>query len=218
MTKQIDLNDTRQLFMESWIKESPMRTSPRNDFNVLVSEINEFTPYGSTEETSPGIFVLTTGTKIIVYAKTDDNITAVIATEKTPQSLVVYSTAKHPSSQGKPPYMSDLYLTALDKATGQSIRFSSDKTLTDAGYDVWERLLRSGATISVYDKTKPGQSLVKIQSIDDLKKYWDYPKEFSNYQYVLSESIDCWVNDVFTHFSTRRLRELANITLDENYL
>jgi hypothetical protein len=196
--------------------EAPQRTQPRNDLAGIVQNINEFKQHYSEEQLSNGLWKLETGEKLFIYGKSGDEITIAVELEKHGQSLSVVTMAKSPTLGGQPPYMSDLYLAALE-ITNRSIRFTSDRTLTDAGFSVWARLLSAGHIISVYDTTNPGQTLTTINTVDELKQYWTEHPDTRKYRFVLSENKKHWLDTVYGPFSTRRLRELANITLDEDY-
>jgi hypothetical protein len=69
----------------------------------------------------------------------------------------------------------------------------------------------------VYDTTNPGQTLTTINTVDELRQYWTQNSDSRKYRFVLSENKKHWLDTVYGPFSTRRLRELANITLDEEY-
>jgi hypothetical protein len=210
------MGDSRKTFYESWMTEAPQRTQPRNDLDGITQNINEFKQYYSEDQLSNGLWKLETGDKLFIYGKSGDYITIAVELEKHGQSLSVVSMAKSQSQTGYSPYMSDLYLTALE-VTNRSIRFTSDRTLTDAGFSVWSRLLLNGHVISVYDTTNPGQTLTTINTVDELRQYWTQNSDSRKYRFVLSENKKHWLDTVYGPFSTRRLRELANITLDEEY-
>jgi hypothetical protein len=217
--EQYDLgtDDTRFNFYESWISESPQRTRPRNDLNGIIQDIIAFSEYYDEKKLSNGLYQLETSDKIFIYGKDNDKIIIAAEFEHKGQNLSVISNAKSDTYIGKSPFMSDVYLTALAISNGKSIKFQSDKTLTDAGFDVWARLLQSGHVISVYDTSQSGQTMKVINTVAELKHFWDYPIDFSKYRFVLSENKKHWLDTVYSPFSTRRLRELANITLDELY-
>ena len=88
--------------------------------------------------------------------------------------------------------------------------YLSDKLLTVGGLNIWKRLMNDGYKISMYDYTKPGQTLTQLSTIADLEKNMNDQK----YRFVLSESSK-WVGWVWEFFMIRRTRELAGITLDE---
>jgi len=210
--------DTRGLFFNSWMVEQAQKSLPRNDLNVIVNDLNEFKNYYTEVQLDSDIYYLETNTRLFVYCKINDDIVAVIAFEKTPQNFSVTSTAKNIAYKGKPPYMSELYMAALTLAKPRSLLIYGDKTLTGDGFAVWSRLLSSGHTISVYNHSLPGQSLTKLNTIDDLKKYWGDDNQYRNYSFVLSENHQHWMDSVYEPFTVRRMRELANITLDEDYV
>jgi hypothetical protein len=211
------MTDSRKIFYESWIKEAPQRTQPRNDLSAIANTINEFSEFYQEEQLSNGLFKLVTADKLFIYGKSNNAIVIAVEFEIMGQNLSVVASAKSPEISKQAPYMSDVYLTALSVAKSKSVRFESDKTLTDAGFSVWARLLTAGHPISVYDTTSPGQSLITINTVNDLKKFWSNEPDFRRYKFVLSEDKRHWLDTVYGPFSTRRLRELADITLDEDY-
>jgi hypothetical protein len=211
------MTDSRKIFYDSWIKESPQRTKPRNDLSAITRSIDEFSEYYQEEQLPNGLYKLATNDKLFIYGKLNDTIVIAVEFEIMSGNLSVVSSAKSQEISNQSPYMSEVYLTALRVAKSKSIRFESDKTLTDDGFKVWARLLTAGHTISVYDTTNPGQSLTTISTVDDLRQFWDYDINFRRYKFILSEDKRHWLDTVYSPFSTRRLRELADITLDDEY-
>jgi len=211
------MTDSRKIFYESWIKEAPQRTQPRNDLSAITRSITEFSEYYEEEQLSNGLYKLATADKLFIYGKSNNTVIIAVEFEIMGQNLSVVASAKSPDISRQAPYMSEIYLTALQVAKSKSIRFESDKTLTDAGFQVWARLLTAGHPISVYDTTSPGQSLTTINTVDDLRRFWGNEPDFRRYKFILSEDKKHWLDTVYSPFSTRRLRELADITLDEDY-
>ena len=211
------MTDTRALFYSSWILEQAQRQPSRNDLDIIVNDINEFKDHQQEHHLADDLWYLETNSRLFVYCKNHDEIIAAIAFEKTPQNFSVTSTAKSTSYKGTPPYMSDLYIAALNLARPRNLAIRGDKTLTDDGFGTWVQLLKHGCDISIYDYSNPGQSLQSVTSIDDLKKYHGDNSEYRKYAFILSEDHQHWRTSVLEYFSVRRLRELANITLDEDY-
>jgi hypothetical protein len=92
----------------------------------------------------------------------------------------------------------------------------SDKMITDSGLNVWKKLMANGYTISVYDTTKSGPSLIKLSNIVDLQNYISDNQLYQKYRFILSENSN-WVSHLLEFFIIRRTRELAGITSDEDY-
>lgn len=207
--------DYRLIFVESWLEEAPQRVSSRNDIDALRFSINEFQQYYSEKLIGNNIFSLEGVNGVFVYAKDNNIIVAAIELQKTPQNLEVVSTAKDPEYFKKPPYITDLYKSALSIANNNSLKMTSDKVMTDDGLEIWRKLLDQGLTVSIYNTDNPGTSHKKINNYNELSKYFGNDVEYQKYRFTLSESTEHWFKSVREIFLTRRLLELANITLDK---
>ena len=150
---------------------------------------------------------------VVYYWQEDANGNILIAGEfgKTPHALVVHAVGKR-GSRGSSPWASDLYLAVLSdqSKTQQSIRLSSDSTMTDEGVNIWKRLLAAGHPISVYDKTAPGQTHTRLTSPEEVDQFIQADTDFRKYRFVVSESNSAAL-DVRSYFLTRRTRELAGM-------
>jgi len=206
-------NDSRKEFFESWIQETPQRSPARNDFNVLLNSLLDFQKVLPAKHVRNNIYYIEGDQVVFFYALGNNEIAAILELEKRPETLTVLSVAKKDTYQFRAPWVSDLYIAAAD--TFRSLKFTSDATLTDEGFNLWKRLLKTH-TILVYDITHPGLSLVKIENEEELKKYFGDAHNLKNYRYVLTESTK-WFSNVKETFTIRRTREVAGITLDEDY-
>lgn len=149
---------------------------------------------------------------VVYYWQTDryGDITIAVEFGKKPNTLVVHAVGKR-GKAGKPPFASDLYLAVLNDRNGanNSISLSSDDTMSDKGFAIWKRLLHAGHSISMYDKSAPGQTHTRINSVEELASFFkDDDRNFRRYQYILSEGDGL---EVRSQFLTRRTRELAGL-------
>ena len=207
--------DSRKSFYESWMAESPERIASLNGFGALLDNLQGFMDSYPSVEIEKDIFYLEGSAVIYFYHKIGNIITTIVELEKKPQALWVVNMAKDPKYQGAPPYMTDIYKEILYLSNGRSLLFTSDKMMTNSGIKVWKKLLDSGYTISVYDTSQPGQSLTRLANAEELEKYIGN-KDYRKYRFILSEATN-WLGCVKEHFTIRRTRELAGITLDEDY-
>lgn len=106
---------------------------------------------------------------------------------KHPRALEVRSVTKNPGVTDKSIYATDLYTLAL-KDYGDIV--VSDKIMSVQGLNVWKRLLEKGHKILAYDMSDTGVGPFKIDTVNDLEKYFGNDNEFSNYRYVLHEDAD----------------------------
>jgi hypothetical protein len=182
-------------------------------YDALVYTIKDRIKQG-TEVRSPGngLYKITGQQVLYYWVGAVDRINIGVELEITPQALVVNLTGKNPSLRGNPPYASDLYLAIL-RDSDRSIRIMSDKQLSDEGYGIWKRLLRSGNTVSVYDNQDPGQTFKTFDTVEDMDRHFaDDDTNFMRYQYVLSQPGEM-LAETRSYFNTRRYRELAGLDL-----
>lgn len=205
--------DSRTRFNQSWLTEMPSGLGSFETYDALVYSIKDRIKQGSEVRSLGNGLYKITGQQILYYwVGAANRIDIGVELEITPQALVVNLTGKDPSLRGKPPYASDLYLAIL-RDSDRSIRIMSDKQLSDEGYSIWKRLLRSGNTVSVYDNQIPGQTFKTFDKVEDLDRYFaDDDTDFMRYQYVLSQ-LGEMLAETRSYFNTRRYRELAGLDL-----
>lgn len=201
---------SREDFTETWLSEMPMGSGTFSTYDGLKQDVINLINSG-VRITNLGNDIQTfIGSQVAYFwYRNPQNDEPILITQLDikPQALVVSMTGKNPKYKNRPPYASDLYNTILD-STGRSIRLMSDETLSDEGYDLWKRLLTQGHKISVYDREHPGQTMITIDTLDDMEKYFKTgDTSFKRYQYVISESGESLV-ETTSHFNTRRMREL----------
>lgn len=205
--------DSRTRFNQSWLTEMPSGLGSFETYDALVYSIKDRIKQGSEVRSLGNGLYKITGQQVLYYwVGATDRIDIGVELEITPQALVVNLTGKNPSLRGKPPYASNLYLAIL-KDSDRSIRIMSDKQLSDEGYGIWKRLLRSGNTVSVYDNQDPGQTFKTFDKVEDLDRYFaNDDTDFMRYQYVLSQPGEM-LAETRSYFNTRRYRELAGLNL-----
>ena len=202
---------TREQFNESWLSEMPERIGTTELIDMLEYNIKDLIKSGQKPVQVGPLYKIELDS-VVYYWQTDSSGNIIIAVEfgKKPNTLVVHAVGKR-GNAGKPPFASDLYLAVLAdrRGTNNSIRLSSDDTLSDRGFDIWKRLLQSGHSISVYDRSSPGQTHRSINSVEELLSFFkDDDRNFRRYQYILSEGNGI---EVRAQFLTRRTRELAGM-------
>ena len=208
---RISLGTTsREDFNDTWLTEMPMGLGTFSTYDGLRQDIHNLINFGVQVSNMGNNLRSYVGNQVAYFWYVDpQSEEPILITELDikPQALVVSMTGKSPKYKGKPPYASELYSVILS-STGRSIRLMSDETLSDEGYDIWKRLLSQGYRVSVYDKEHPGQTMITIDTLDDMKKYFKTEDpSFKQYQYVISESGEC-LAETRSFFNTRRMREL----------
>ena len=202
---------SREDFNDTWLTEMPMGLGAFATYDGLRQDIQNLVNSGVQVSDMGNNLRSYVGNQVAYFwyvnPQTEEPI-LITQLDIKPQALVVSMTGKSPKYKGKPPYASDLYNVILN-STGRSIRLMSDETLSDEGYDIWKRLLSQGNKVSVYDKEHPGQTMITVDTLDDMEKYFKTGDSlFKRYQYVISESGEC-LAETKSHFNTRRMRELV---------
>jgi hypothetical protein len=117
-------------------------------------------------------------------------------------------------NKGIPPYASDLYNAVLNDRKNIDGNINamvmSDEQLSNEGFAIWDKLLKDNHKIMIYNPKLPGESYVKINSIDELRHYFSKGNDSKDYRYVLSESL-MDDSEVRSFFSLRRLRETSDM-------
>lgn len=205
------MSTSREDFVETWLTEMPVGSTPIGTFDPIKYNIEDLISNGAKVLNSKsGAKKIDLNQTAYYWFENNSEIQIAVELEKRPQGLVVRSVGKNPKYSGKKPNAVDLYNAVLNDSD-RAIRLMSDEVLTDAGKKIWDKLLASGHTISVYDSSAPGSSFVTIKTPAELDQYYDKSKhDFKKYQYVLAESGPIML-DLRSLFLGRRLRELCNI-------
>ena len=214
----IDINDGRQCFYESWVRESPARTFGSMSWQEALDQLTTSMTNNSAsiKNITPNIYCLIIPDAVYIYYKDNINIKAIVQLEPKPDSLNVIATNKDPAYKGQSPYITDLYIAALSVTGDKSIRLSSDNVMTDEGFGIWQRLFNQGHIISVYDSSNFRTLPIKITNLTDLKQYFNDGFKYKNYRFAISENLYN-SEKIFGQFMVRRTRELAGIVFDEDY-
>ena len=202
---------SREDFEKTWLIEMPVGSTPLDTFSTIKYNIDDLTKHGAK------VIPLASGLKKIVLQQTayywfenNNEIQIAVELEIKPQGLVIRSVGKNPKFSAARPDAVDLYNAVLTDS-GRAIKLISDEVLTDSGKRIWEKLLATGHTITVYDSSNPGASFNTIKTPQEFDQYYNKSnREFKKYQYVLAENGPIML-DLRSLFLGRRYRELANI-------
>jgi len=199
----------REDFINTWLCEMPENIGYMEMFDMYEYNIHDLKKHNASI-TNIKDNLYKAGDRVINYWYEDNNdILLGMELRKESEGLVVTSVAKNPMYKGRPPFASDLYNEVL-KDTKYHLRIISDEQLSEEGFNIWAKLLQQGHKISVYDRGSetPGQSLITIDSVEELKKYHqEDDTDYRDIQYILSEN--SYIAETRAYFNTRRLRELA---------
>jgi hypothetical protein len=201
----------RQNFVESWMRESPEGMPATNLIDILAYNIRELLFLRPTIDLGNNLKKIELDQFIYYWYEIADEIVLAIELEKHPQCVEVRQIGK--LHKGQPPFASDLYAAILSDLH-TAIR--SDSKLSDEGLKIWKQLLDAGFTVSVYNIRIPGQTRKTFSNPEELDAYFKHDdKEYRRYQYVVTEAQHH--AEVLGAFNGRRLREMANITNDDDY-
>ncbi len=204
----------RDAFNDTFLFESP-EPMEFPTWEILKYDIIELkkikTKY--VKEINKNVFRLKLPTLIYFWIENNDHeIILAVSLERKPRGYAVMMTGKSNNYKNKSPYASDLYLAILKNLKSNLI--FSDKTLSQSGFNVWKRLFNNGCKVLLYNTAEPGKSFVKINSENEMKKFYQQGKEFQNYRYVLSESLASQA-ETWALFRVRMHREINNLPLEE---
>jgi hypothetical protein len=201
----------REDFIETWLTEMPVGSTPLGTFDIIKYNIEDLIKEGAVVTNSnTGAKKIDLTQTVYYWFENNNQIQIAVELEKRPQGLIIRSVGKNPKFSGQKPDAVDLYTAVLDDSD-RAIKLISDEVLTDAGKRIWDKLLASGHTITVYDSTSPGSTFATIKTPAELDQYYDKSRhEFKKYQYVLAEN-GAIMLDLRSLFLGRRLRELCNI-------
>jgi hypothetical protein len=207
------VSTSRKDFVETWLTEMPVGSTPTGTFEPIKYNIEDLISHGAKvidSKTGAKKIALSQSAYYWFEDKTTGEIKIAVELEIRPQGLVIRSVGKNPKFSGEKPDAVDLYNAVLNDAN-RAIRLISDEVLTDAGKHIWDKLLATGHTISVYDSSAPGSSFATINTPAELDQFYDKSAgAFKKYQYVLAENGPIML-DLRSLFLGRRLRELCNI-------
>ena len=207
------MTTNRSDFNSTWLMEMPKNIGSFQLFDMVEYSIRDRIESGSDPiELSNGLRKIVGEQVAYYWYEQDGNIILGAELAVAPQGLVVTGLAKNQRVSG-PPYASDLYDAILNDSN-RSIKLLSDTDMSESAFSVWARLLDMGHHISIYDNRSPGQSFVTLDSVDDLKKYFQSDDAFRNFQFVLSEAGEV-LAETRSYFNTRRMRELAGLSLED---
>jgi len=208
------MTTNRTDFNETWLAEMPRGLGTFPMYATVKYSIRDRIKSGSPVIDLGNSLKKIQGQQVVYYwYEKDGNILLGAVLDIRPQGLVVSALGKLPDFIG-PPYASDLYDAILNDSN-RSIKLISDIDLSEDAFKLWSRLVDMGHSVSVFDRTNPGQSFTTIKNADDLKTYFAHDDtDFRKYQYVLSESTEM-LAEVRSYFNTRRMRELAGIGLED---
>lgn len=205
-------SEPRKSFNDSWISESPQNVgnSQSSAFKEIEYDINDLIRNGQQPKViSNHFYSIVMSSRALYWYQENNDIIMGVEFEILPKCYLVTLAGKREKYQGKPPYISDIYKLVLEITNG-SIRIMSDKYLSDGGYKIWKQLLKQGHKISVYDRQNPGKTRETFHTVDEMDKFISSNKDFTRYQYILSEATD--VGDVISQFHARRWWELTGLT------
>jgi hypothetical protein len=200
---------SRTNFIESWLFEMPERVGDLDTYDVLNWSIRERIAAGEKPvEVESGLYKL--GNQVLLYwMGTLNRVDLAMELEQKPQSLVVNLVGKRPNLIGGPPHATDLYVAILDD--NQTSLVISDTKLSDAGVNVWKRLVHMGYYITVYNTRNPGQSRKTIKTPSELDEFLGFDdSDYQSWRFVLSKP-GTQIGETVSVFNTRRYRELAGM-------
>lgn len=204
------MTTSRTDFNETWLSEMPMGIGKMGDrfFNTIASSIQDFIHTGIPPDNLSNGFKKIQGEQVAYYwHEQNGNITLAAEFTVKPQAFIVNGVAKNPVTNSSVSAI-DLYNIVLTD-NHKSIKLMSDDRLSDDGYNLWKKLLKTGHTISVYDQHTPGQSLQSLKSEADMDKFFKHnDMSYRQWQFVLSES-NIKLGETRSYFNTRRMRELS---------
>ena len=206
---------SREEFTESWLTESPMRISGNDLYPVLVHNIRELQglnhPAYVTVDLVDSLKKINLTNSVYYWFERNGKIQLAGDFEKAPQCLKVRGVGKDKNISG-PPYASELYVAVLrdQNSSLNSILLKSDDLMTNKGLDIWKQLISNGHSVSVYNKSNPGQSHTRLSSIVDLEMFHSGSVDYKQYNYILSENSNNGI-EVRAQFAARRMRELSGM-------
>ena len=208
------MTTNRTDFNETWLVEMPQGFGKFPMYDAVSYSIKDRIANGATVDNLGNGLNKIQGQQVVYYWYEKYGIILLgVELNIRPQGLVVSGLGKRPELMG-PPYASDLYDAILNDSN-RAIKLLSDIDLSDDAFDLWSRLIRMGHTISVYDNKNPGSSLITLKNVNDLAQYFKHDDtNYQRFQYVLSESGEM-LAEMRGYFNTRRMRELAGISLED---
>jgi len=211
--------DSREMFNRTWLCEEPEGTGISGDLSsTIFYNIDEIINTRKYEVTNIGQYYRKLEAGQLVYYWFENNEEKIIGVElsKKPQGLFVNMIGKNLKYKNKQLYASDLYNIILNdrKNTGNGEMNNlvlSDSKLSDEGFKIWEKLLKLGHNVIIFNIDNPHETFEKIETIDDMKKYFKmHDQSYGKYRYALSESGgNC--GETMCFFRTRQARARNNL-------
>jgi hypothetical protein len=207
---RIDFNES-WLFIEPGQMEFAAWPAVKNDIN----DLKKARP-NAVQKINNNLYKMDFENDVYYWYEKDGILWIGSILEKKPRNVAVLMTGKNPDASGSP-YASDLYLAIINDLKNLSGSpknlVVSDKTLSASGFKIWHRLFSDGHVVSVYDRTKPGESFTRCETENELKSFFGKDRNYQNYRYILSETPDDQIN-IWPSFKIRKAREENNLPLD----
>lgn len=213
-----DQFDDRGDFESTWLFETPEGTPPTDYAKTVETNIRDVIDFTKSlghkvEDLGHDLKKIELTNSVYYWYERNRQILLGVELQKKAQSVVVAMIGKY--NKGQPPYASDLYHAILQDRKSitpgsDNIGIVSDQFLSDEGLKIWERLLSLGHKVLIYNTELPGQSQIRITSVDELRNFYKMSDpSYRKYRYVLSESYS--YPDLIAWFNRRRIRELHKI-------
>lgn len=203
-----------QKFRETFLTESSQNliSGFSDGFFILQKEIEEFKKAAyNIQQISSNLYCLDTNDSQYYWITNGYEPIIITRVEKLPLGFVVRLTGKNSIFKKKPPTAATLY-KEITAYTHKDL--VSDNSITENGFKIWSDLFNMGCKISVYNKDASGKSFKRIESIDELKIYFDSSVNYKKFQFILSESQKQFA-ELNSVFGLRRIRELVNREADD---
>jgi hypothetical protein len=213
-----DTFDTRGEFEDSWLFEMPEGTPPSDYSRTVENNIRDVISFTKRlghkiEDLGNNLRKIELTNSVYYWYEVDKQILLGIELSKKGQTVIVNLIGKY--NKGKAPFASDLYDAVLKDRKkinpgNDNICIMSDKFLSEEGLRIWVRLLQQGHKIMVYNSDAPGQSQIRITSVEELQQFFKMNDPAGQkFRYVISESTS--YADLIAVFNIRRIRELHKI-------
>lgn len=206
---------SRTRFIKSWLTESPEGISPTDSYGINQFNIRDLINSGAQVQDTSDSRVKKIELTNTVYYWVQDNgvIQLTVELTKNTDNLTVNSTGKDLELARQSPWADELYLAILEDS-GKPVLFSDDK-LTPASKKIWQRLVSSGRTVTVYDRDAPGVSRVTLSRPEQVEQFWRMnDPRYRRWRFVLSEC-GMMTLDIIAAFNTRRMRELTGMGTED---
>jgi hypothetical protein len=198
-------------FKKSFLSESPKNIGKGHGYMCqwLSKIIHEFLDNGYAQiAVTNNCFKMETKIEVYYWIVNEQNEIILATTlEKSPFAVIVRALGKDERYVHRAPFAYELFEIIIND-TKSPLRLMSDESITIDGYKNWEKLFDLGYKIFVYNnEPNAGQSMQQIKSKEEMNSFYSTEGEYSNWQYVISESVN--LDYVIGPFGLRRLRELS---------